>query len=304
VVKFAVCTDLHYDIAPDGYSRVERFIERAQKEDVDFIIELGDFCVPKPENEAVLSLFNQFEKPKYHVIGNHDTDSYTKDEHMKWLGMKQSYYSFVVGHVNFIVIDSSFIQYENEFETYYRRNYKKSDGLYPAIPDHELVWLEQEIMDSSYPVVLFSHHSLVNSFRQRGIANREKVLDILSRVKAKGKRVLLCLNGHDHADGIDKVEDTYFFSLNSMTYKWFGPEYEHFLYDAKTHEQYPYLKDIVLYEDALSAIVSIDDTYTIDISGMQSGYQKVTPDQLGVTATTWDGRIISPHVSSVCIRNE
>lgn len=82
-----------------------------------------------------------------------------------------------------------------------------------------------------------------------------------------------------------------------MSYKWFGPEYEHFCYSHDIHAKYPYLKDIVLYNEPLSAIISIDEKLNIDIQGMEGYYQKITPRDLGIIGT-WDGRTISSKVSS------
>ncbi|WP_373897335.1 metallophosphoesterase family protein [Haloimpatiens sp. FM7315] len=295
-VKFAVFTDLHHDVIPDGLERLEKFMKRAGEAEVDFIIELGDFCCPHHKNKELLKVFHSFNKPHYHVIGNHDTDLYTKKDLMNWLGMDHSYYTFECGNVKFIVLDSSFIKYGNEYEVYYRRNYEKTEGIYPSIPDYELTWLQREISESSLPIVIFSHHSLDNNFRNRGVANREEVNSIINKA-ADEKKILICVNGHDHADSINKINKTYYFTLNAMSYKWLGSEYEHFCYSREIHSKYPYLKDIFLYNEPLSAVISIDEKNNIDIQGMKGDYQKITPKELGITGT-FDGRIISSNVSS------
>lgn len=46
-VTFAAMTDLHLDIMHDGMMRIDAFLDAAQKADVDFIIQLGDFSYPK-----------------------------------------------------------------------------------------------------------------------------------------------------------------------------------------------------------------------------------------------------------------
>lgn len=296
-IKFALFTDLHHDVIPDGLERLNHFITRAREAEVDFIIELGDFCHPCNKNKKLLSMFNDFEKPHYHVIGNHDSDLYTKKEIINWLGMEHSYYSFECGNIKFLVLDSAFIRYGNEFEVYYKRNYEVTGGIYPSIPDYELTWLKREILESLLPIVIFSHQSLENNFRKRGVSNREEVQSIINQATAKGKKILLCVNGHDHADSIDKIKKTYYFSLNSISYKWFGPEFEHFYYSSKIHARYPYLKDIILYSQPLSAVISIDEQCNIDIQGMKGDYEKITPKDLGITGL-WDGRKISPNVSS------
>ena len=46
-VTFAAMTDLHLDIMHDGMMRIDAFLDAAQKADVDFIIQLGDFLIPR-----------------------------------------------------------------------------------------------------------------------------------------------------------------------------------------------------------------------------------------------------------------
>ena len=49
-VKFGVFTDLHLEIMNDGERRLKEFISNMKEENVDFVIQLGDFCYPnKPE---------------------------------------------------------------------------------------------------------------------------------------------------------------------------------------------------------------------------------------------------------------
>jgi predicted phosphodiesterase len=93
-IKFAVFTDLHYEHIPDGYERMKNFINNIKDEEVDFIIELGDFCNPKEENKFLLNMLDNMGKPHYHVIGNHDSDAFPKETVMNFLQMDNTYYSF------------------------------------------------------------------------------------------------------------------------------------------------------------------------------------------------------------------
>lgn len=45
-IKFAVFADLHYDHIFDGGKRLQFVIDSVKKNDVDFLIELGDLCYP------------------------------------------------------------------------------------------------------------------------------------------------------------------------------------------------------------------------------------------------------------------
>ena len=131
-VKFGVFADLHVDIIHDPQRRLEDFLEACRKEDVDFIIHLGDFCYPKgilgvapeailpvnlrlslekppiqPGKGALLARFRDFPKPSYHVLGNHEMDFCTKADAMAAYGMDASWYSFRCKGWHFIVLDGN-----------------------------------------------------------------------------------------------------------------------------------------------------------------------------------------------------
>jgi predicted phosphodiesterase len=297
-IKFAVFTDLHYEHIPDGYERMQNFLNNIKAEDVDFIMNLGDFCSPKVENKLLLNMLKSNGKPFYHAIGNHDSDLYPKEEVTNFLKMDNSYYSFSYGKVKFIVLDTCYIKTDNEYEPYFKRNYDKSKDIYPIIPDYELEWLENQLNDNSEYYVIFSHHSLENDFAKRGVYNREKIRKLIDRVNNTGKKVLLCANGHDHGDALEKIGETYYFGLNAMSYIWCGPEHEHFCYSEKTHKQYPFIKDMILYKDGLYAIVTIGDNGNVNIKGMRGKYQNISPREVGL-GYMWNGRCILPVVSSL-----
>jgi 3',5'-cyclic AMP phosphodiesterase CpdA len=296
--KFAIFTDLHYEHIHDGYQRLENFAYKVRNLDVDFVIQLGDFCVPKEENRFLLNMLDSIGKPHYHVIGNHDSDIFPRDEVMKFLKMDKSYYSFKKDKMKFIILDTCFIKTDNGYEPYYKRNYDKSKDIYPILPDYQFKWLEDQLSDDSEYYVVFSHHSFENEFSKRGVYNRLEVRDLINSVNDTGKKVLLCVNGHDHGDSLEKIGQTYYFGLNSMSYIWFGPQYEHFCYSNEIHEQYPFLKDLVLYEDGLYAVVTITEDYGVEIEGIRGDYQNITPKELGL-GDMWNGRYIMPVVSSL-----
>lgn len=302
-VKFALFTDLHYDHIHDGYQRLENFITNVRKIDIDFVIQLGDFCVPKDENRFLLDLLDSIGIPHYHVIGNHDSDLYSRDKVIKFLKMNNSYYSFKNQKIKFIVLDTCFIKTDYGYEPYCKKNYDKTKDVYPVLPDYEFKWLEEQLTDDSEYYIIFSHHSFENEFAKRGVYNRFEIRELINRINDTGKKVLLCVNGHDHGDSLEKIGQTYYFGLNSMSYIWFGPQYEHFYYSNEIHEQYPFLKDLVLYKDGLYAIVTITEDGCIDIEGIRGHYQNITPKELGI-GDMWNGRSILPIVSSLKVNND
>ena len=300
-IKFGIFTDLHYEHIHDGRQRIENFITNAREAEVDFVIELGDLCSPNEENQVLLNMLDSIGKPHYHLMGNHNTDLFTKKDVTDFLQMDNSYYSFKYGKVRFIVLDTCFIKTDKAYEPYCKRNYEKIKGIYPIIPDYEFKWLEYQLNDDSEYYVIFSHHSFENEFAKRGVYNRESVRDLINRVNLTGNKVLLCINGHDHGDSLKKIEQTYYFGLNSMSYIWFGPQFEHFCYSDEIHKQYPFLKDLVLYREGLYSIITITENGGIEIQGMNGHYQNISPKELGLE-DVWNGRSILPTISSLKVK--
>ena len=59
-LKFAIASDFHAADVPDGKERLAAFIETANQEKVDFIIELGDFCRLDSASQVFRNEWNGF----------------------------------------------------------------------------------------------------------------------------------------------------------------------------------------------------------------------------------------------------
>ena len=302
-VRFAVFSDLHYDLIPDGETRLKELVAAFSGLDVDFIIQLGDLCDPLPKNQFILERLASIGKPVYHMLGNHDCDNHKKEEVLSFFHLPQSYYSFAYGPVKFIVLDACFMRERESgiVRDYLGQAYQRKRMTYPYLPDWELDWLEQELHDTYPYYILLSHHSLQNPYGNRGIANREEVQKLIRTAEKSGKRILLCMNGHDHNDSVVTQGKTCFFTLNATSYIWLSDDFEHFYYPEELHAQYPMLKNILLYEEALYAIVTISENGTVSISGMEGHYRECAPQKLGVGR--WNGRRLSSRVSSFQIKD-
>lgn len=298
-MKFAVFTDLHYDAIHDGDRRICEFINSVKNENVDFVIELGDLCYPTDDNKHIITQLRELGVPCFFNVGNHNSDAYTIDVVLKFLGMKNSYYSFIFGNVKFIMLDANYIKTSNGSEPYCRRNYDKTTDDYPFVPQEEIEWLRNEIADEQLYYVIFSHQSLSNDFMKRGISNREEIRAILEQRNSNGKKVLFCINGHDHGDDVRVINGIHYYTLNSISYIWHGIK-ETFNYSSEIHIKYPYLKDLILYEEPLHVIVLIDENMNVQIKGMEGHYQNVTPKDIGME-NIWNGVSIEPKTSSLYI---
>lgn len=86
-VKIGILADVHQDIIHDGYARLRFFMDDMKKRKPDFIIQMGDFALPREKNQPFLDIWNEFEGSGYHVLGNHDM----REERLHLEGRKTSF---------------------------------------------------------------------------------------------------------------------------------------------------------------------------------------------------------------------
>ena len=306
-VKFGVFADLHVDMFPEPEKRLQVFLDACREADVDFIIELGDFCYPdddrycicKPEKlpvnvanalreqapvnkDLVNRLFSEFEKPGYHVLGNHDSDMCSKEEKLRYHGVSHGpYYSFDKGGFHFVVLDANYYMQDGKYISYNRGNY--FDVSYdnpkplPYLPPEELAWLREDLAKTAYPSVLFSHQRLIAGEPQ-SIRNAEELREV---IRSAPHGVVMALNGHEHLDCMAESEGTWYFGVNSMSNCWLGTM---FACPGRCGEEmdrlFPDIQYTVPYTEALYAIVTMDENGA-DIRGTKAEFVGPSPEELG-----------------------
>ena len=175
IVRFGVCADVHKDVMHDADQRLQVFVSEMNEKDVDFIIQLGDFCQPQEYNETFMGIWNSFEGPKFHVLGNHDMDNdtddgYTREYAKTYLNMPAQYYSFDVIGYHFIVLDGN------------DRTDPPQPGYAHFIGEEQKEWLVRDLAASRLPVVIFSHQSLED---ENSVGNDEEIRKILEDANSK-----------------------------------------------------------------------------------------------------------------------
>lgn len=290
-VKFAVCADVHQDIIYNAPERINIFIKEAQKENVDFIIQLGDFCFPIDENKAFIDNWNLFEGPKYHVLGNHDMDVSPKNVTQKFWGMEKSFYSFDQGKFHFIVLDPNYFINDGKYVDYENGNYYAHAGSRANITPQQIEWLKEDLKKTKKLTVVFSHQSLE---KENSIKNREDIRKVLEEANIEYKKVIACFNGHNHDDYHIQINGIHYIRINSTSYKWVGSKYEFAgRFSDEINKSRPSLKYTIPYDNAIFAIVEIDPKGVLTIKGRQSTFIPPGPDELGIKE---DGQ--SPLISS------
>jgi len=272
-VRFGICADVHKDVMHDADQRLQVFISEMNEEDVDFIVELGDFMQPQDYNASFLNIWKSFEGPSFHVLGNHDMDNdkgdrYNRDHTLSCLDMPARHYSFDVEGFHFLVLDG------NDQKDPPQNGYARYMGK------KQLEWLEQDLALTKSPVIVFSHQSIEDP---GGVENAAEVRKILEAAKLKSgdQKVIACFSGHHHIDYSTSINGINYIQINSMSYYWMGGDYLQVRYSKEIDEQYPYIKYTAPYKDPIYATVEVDPRGFIRITGRKSSWVGPAPWELG-----------------------
>lgn len=283
-LTFGIMADAHADLIPDKMERLEKFIISAIERDVDFIIQLGDFCFPKKENNAFLNLWNQFEKPKYHLLGNHDMDVSSKEVTMEFWEMPNKYYSFDQQGIHFVVLDPNYLFTDHKYIDYNSANFYVDDKLRTYVDAQQIEWLSNDLKQTNLHTIILSHQSLINP--GWGIKNRFQIQNLLEKENERAgfQKVIACFNGHDHIDFQRQINGIHYVEINSMSYQWLGEKYSNKTrYPAALYEQYQHLDKLGMYQDALFAFVEIDtNNGWIKLKGIRSDWLSPSPAELNI----------------------
>lgn len=244
-VRFGVITDVHQDIIPDGPARIGAFVRAMTAARADWVIQLGDFCVPRDVNREFLAAWNAFEGPRHNVLGNHDMDDgFTREQAAAFLGMPARHYVFDAGAFLGVVLDGN-------------DPGGKAGGYARYVAGEQLAWLDRTLASAAKPVIVFTHQPLDDDF---GVENGAEVRTILERAEAKHPgRVLATFSGHLHVDYLRVLGGLPYVQVNSASYYWLGEagaSLEGFSADA--HARRPSLRYVAAYRDPLWALVEVD----------------------------------------------
>lgn len=271
VLNIGICADLHQDVIPDGPSRLTAFIKEMNGLKPDFIIQMGDLCTPIPSNQVIMDIWNQFNGPKHHVIGNHDTDGgFTHRQVVDFWKAAGPYYSFDLKGYHFVVLNAN---EEKEIAHY--------TGPVSLISDAQKNWLENDLDRTSLPVIVFCHQGLDND-TGGGVFQGNLVRVILDRtnVKAGFKKVQMVFSGHHHQDYHNVINGIHYLQINSMSYQYMGPNYARAHYDSTTEKAYPSIKYTAPYKDPIWAFLTIYANGKVELKGKNSVFLSPTPAEM------------------------
>ena len=288
-ITFGICTDVHKDIMHDADERLISFVNEMNQRQVDFTIQLGDFCRPYEYNDTFMNIWNSFDGPKYSVLGNHDMDGgFSRDETLSYFDMPAKYYSFNIKGFHFIVLDGN-----DKSET-------PQEGYARYIGIEQENWLKNDLLSTDYSCIIFLHQSLEDEW---GIENAAEIRSILENENLKsGKdKVIACFNGHSHMDTAININDIWYVEVNSMSYFWVGEKYMHNSYIDLLEESFPWLKYTCPYEEPLYAVVTIDSKGKISIEGKKTNWVGPSPAEIGYSYEKYMDRI-KPEITNMLLK--
>ena len=281
-LRIGLIADLHHDIMHDGMERLTTFIKQANSSEADFVLQMGDFCVPKRENKVLLNNFAGFNGPSYHILGNHDMDGgFSREETMEFWGMKQKYYSFDHNGLHFVILDGN------------DPNPEPWEGYNRYIGKEQQKWLREDLEKTNLDTFIFSHQTIENE--EGGVANFleiRKILEEVNKSKKKGK-VVACFSGHHHTDYMTSINDIYYIQINSASYRWVGDDYQYVRYGKEIDEKYPWIKYTIPYKDPLFTFLEIDPAGYLTLEPRSTEFVGPGPEEMGGPKTAVNDPIVA-----------
>ena len=291
-LKFAIASDFHAADVPDGKERLAAFIETANQEKVDFIIELGDFCRLDSASQVFRDEWNSFAGDKYHVIGNHDMDRYTPEEYTTGMQMPGRYYSFDKGDFHFIVLDGNNLFDGKEYTHYSKANYYVNPQMRAFVDSEQMAWLKKDLESTDKRCVLFSHQS-IELFMNNG-ADVRRILEDENK-RAGFKKVVLAFSGHNHSNYTKVINGITYMQINSASYVWIGKSTQtDKRYPKEVNDKYGLLSRSITYTKPLYAIVTLSDKGAT-VKGVKAEFMPPTPKDLNLN----DSIGVFPLTSSI-----
>lgn len=291
-VRFAIVSDLHAPDIPNGLERMQAVVEAANRENVDFLIQLGDFIRLDSADIPYRKVWDEFKGEKYHVLGNHDLDRYTKEEYVAGLNMPGRYYSFDKGDFHFIVLDGNNLYDGKEYKPYARANYYVDSKMRAFMDPEQMEWLKKDLAATDKRCIIFSHQSIDTSMN-----NGSEVRSILEEENRRSgfQKVALAFSGHDHSNYTKEINGITYVQINSASYVWIEqPSMTEKRYPQEINERYSLLSRSITYDKALYGIVTLTGEGA-EMKGTKGNFMPPTPKEVGLG----DSIGVFPLVSSI-----
>lgn len=252
-VKISLFSDLHYI---EGYyactpRHLEKILQRAADNNVDFVMQLGDFSNDYAGSPEMVQLYlkNAHGLSVYGIYGNHELECLhhgtadpdaedsmlyvtpyltNRPDDVVWGTVDGKpmengsigYYYFEKNGFRFVCLDTFYSYNKESGEWEHNRNlYVRTKGNSPteACGDVQRQWLERVLTDAAekaIPCIVFSHPPFIRDWGG-AVGDAEATYEVFQRVNAIRKgTVMACINGHLHTDHALIRDNILFLDIN------------------------------------------------------------------------------------------
>ena len=176
------------------------------------------------------------------------------------------------------MLDTNYFNFGGVCYDYAYANYYDKKREY--LGDLQIEWLQHVLDKSSLPCVLLGHEGLHYA------GDQEKIWPVLKQYRNK---IALCINGHNHVDGLTVQEGIGFLEVVSMSQHWLGDEAElltlqecNGYFSPEEFEEYRFLRYMAPYEKAMYEILEFDlDNNCVSVRGSKSAFVGRSPRERG-----------------------
>lgn len=294
-IVFAIASDFHAPDVPEGERNLRAFVDAAINHNVDFMIELGDFCRLDSTNQRFIDIWNAFPGPSYHVIGNHDMDSYSPSQYVEGFSMPGRFYSFDHNGYHFIILDGNNLFDGKSYIHYSHANYYVDASMREYIDPEQLMWLRTDLDATDKPCIIFSHQSI-----DACLQNGDQVRRILEEANSRAgfRKVRIAFSGHNHSNYSTVINGITYVQINSASYVWIGrPTATERRYPAEINGRFPLLKYSMTFTGPLFAIVTLRHDGA-SIQGTEAEFMPPLPSEIGLTDSIGSFPLV-PYIKSL-----
>ena len=344
-LTFTLFSDFHYKekMYPNTIADLNSILKRADDSNSSFIMSAGDFCNDAKGSPELFNTYLNYYTEEgdlllaYNIYGNHEletkgntmenvTDKLTNDKSVVWgtatgeYDPYIAYYYFESEGFRIVCIDTqySFNPTTQEYEHNYSGSYgaPSTNTLPRSLGPVQLEWLEKvltEAAEEDIPCIVVGHDRFFDFGLTTTSSDADTVRGIFKKVNDMNPgTVLMCVNGHVHADNQGVSEGVFYFDTNctrngvfvtqnqtiytsdqTFTYEKYDPDGNLESVTQEPPTKFSAGDNTWFYADPLSAVVTINEYGVITVDGTESTWAYgVVPS----TASEVTGKV--PRISS------
>lgn len=223
-LRIALVTDIHYaDAEPKGtryyresLGKVEEMARVLGPRRPHLAAHLGDLVDAEASTDhkvaqgylkVIDGAFSRVARRRAYVLGNHCVAAGTKEDFLKTVRQRRTYFSKDAGGWHLVVLDAC---YRSDGRSYEPGKFVWSDSDIPAA---QRAWLKQDLAKTSLPTIVFCHQRLdlrrTSPFVVRSAGEVRGILEASGKVKA-------VFMGHSHKNDLRTIQGIPYATLAAM----------------------------------------------------------------------------------------